>query len=39
MYSKLRVSLIATNQYNALWAMNERAQERCRIVTYTCYVG
>ena len=27
------------NQYNALWAMNERAQERCRGVTSTCHVG
>ena len=26
-------------QYNALWAMNERAQERCRRVTCTCHVG
>ena len=26
-------------QYNALWAMNERAQERCRGVTCTCHVG
>ena len=26
-------------QYNALWAMNERAQARYRIVTYTCNVG
>ena len=28
-----------TYQYNALWAMNERAQERCRRVTCTCHVG
>ena len=27
------------NQYNALWAMNERAQERCRRVSCTCHVG
>ena len=27
------------NQYNALWAMNERAHERCRRVTCTCHVG
>ena len=26
-------------QYNALWAMNERAQERCLRVTCTCHVG
>ena len=26
-------------RYNALWAMNERAQERCRRVTCTCHVG
>ena len=26
-------------QYNALWAMNERAQERCRRVSCTCHVG
>ena len=26
-------------QYNALWAKNERAQERCRRVSCTCHVG
>ena len=27
-----------TNQYDVLWAMNERAQERCRRVTCTFQV-
>ena len=27
------------NQYNALWAKNERAQERCRRLSCTCHVG
>ena len=30
---------IGVYQHNALWAMNERAQERCRRVTCTCHVG
>ena len=29
----------AYNQYKALWAMNERAQEGCHRVTCTCHVG
>ena len=39
----LQLQLLGENwefsQYNALWTMNERAQERCRSVTCTCHVG
>ena len=39
-YSLARANYkILINQYDALWAMNERAQERCRRVTCTCHVG
>ena len=30
---------VAIYKYHALWAMNERAQERCHRVTCTCHVG
>ena len=33
------LDFLINDQYNALWAMNERAQERCRRVTCTCHVG
>ena len=37
--SALKLIFEYTYQYNALWAMKERAQERCRRVTCTCHVG
>ena len=35
----LKMTIIYLYQYNALWAMNELAQERCRRVSCMCYVG